>query len=319
MTVSASGDAFWPLIADLGFAIASPAAELPPYAALITHLAERCGATTELWRSEMGTGGEIAWRLLAHSAPGILSVPAPQAPSVAAASAASALRPVAIRQPLQQLALPLLVQGHLLGILSMHAATDGALLSWQKALEGIVPLLALALHADAPVSAAEETVLERVASLASSAHLSEQLERELARARRTFRPCALLVTGIDRFDAFVATVGAATWEQIAQSLTITLRDVCRDGDMVGRHGTDRHLIFLPDSDGAGAALAARRYLSQLYRRPIVVPDHEPFYLDASIGIALFPVDGSTVSELLASASTALATAQQLGGRRAVAA
>jgi diguanylate cyclase (GGDEF)-like protein len=165
----------------------------------------------------------------------------------------------------------------------------------------------------------EEAVVERVTAFARSAHVSEQLERELARARRTFRPCALLMTGVDRFEEFVATVGAATWEQIAQALMITLRDICRDGDMVGRQGTDRHLVFLPDADGAGAALAARRYLSQLYRRPIIVPEHEPFYLDASIGIALFPVDGSTASELLASASTALALAQQLGGRRAVAA
>jgi len=318
MTVSASDDAFWPLIADLGAAITSPVVE-SPYTTLITRLAALCGATTELWRGEAAGSSDAGWQLLAYSAPGALVVPAPKVPAFVANNAAVALRPVAISQPFQQLALPLLVRGHLQGILCLHAAADGPLLARQGALESLAPLIALALYADAPASPTEETVVERVASFASSAHLSEQLERELARARRTFRPCALLLTGVDRFEEFMATVGAATWEQIAQSLMITLRDVCRDGDMVGRHGPDRHLIFLPESDGMGAALAARRYLSQLYRRPVIVPDHEPFYLDASIGIALFPVDGSTVSELLASASTALATARHLGGRRAVAA
>jgi diguanylate cyclase (GGDEF)-like protein len=316
MTVSVNGDAFWPMIADLGAAIALPAAE-PPYAALLTLLADRCGAVAELWRTAAATP-ETGWQLLAHSASVGLTVSAPKSPAAVAGSAAAALRPVAVAQPFPQVALPLLVRGRLQGILYLHAA-DGRLLAWQEALAGLAPLLALSLHADLPAVPAEETMAQRVASLASSAHLSEQLERELARARRTFRPCALLMTGVDRFDEFVARVGASTWEQIAQSLTITLRDVCRDGDMVGRYGLDRHLIFLSESDGAGAALAARRYLSQLYRRPIIIPDHEPFYLDASIGIALFPVDGATVSELLASASTALATAQHLGGRRAVAA
>ncbi len=319
MTVSANSDAFWPLIADLGTTVASPATDLSSYTALIADLAALCGATAELWRSDSAVSADAGWQLLAYSVPGAPISSAPKAPAAAAISAAAALRPVAITQPFQQLALPLLVRGQLQGVLSLHAAADGPLLGWQGALAGFAPLLALALYADAQVRPADELVVARVAALASSAHLGEQLERELARARRTFRPCALLMTGIDRYDEFVATVGATTWGQIAQSLTITLRDVCRDGDMVGRHGIDRHVIFLPESDGAGAALAARRYLSQLYRRPIVVPDHEPFYIDASIGIALFPVDGSTVSELLASASMALATAQQLGGRRAVAA
>lgn len=319
MTVSASGDAFWPLITELGAVIAAPAPEPLPFAALIARVAVLCGASTELWRIGGADSADARWQLLAYSAPGVLSGPAPKVPTVAATSAAVAFRPVTITQPFQQLALPLLVRGQLLGVLSLHAAADGPLLAWHDALGSFAPLLALALHADGPIGPAEETVVGRVAALASSAHLGEQLERELARARRTFRPCALLLTGVDRFEEFVATVGATTWEQIAQSLMITLRDVCRDGDMVGRHGLDRHLIFLPESDGAGATLAARRYLSQLYRRPIIIPDHEPFYLNASIGIALFPVDGSTVSELLASASTALATAQQLGGRRAVAA
>lgn len=318
MTVSASDDAFWSLIAELGAAIASPAGERPPYAALLSRLATLCGATVEVWRIDTTVTPGAGWRLLAHGAPGALVGPAPKAPTAIVGGVVAALRPVAISQPFQQLALPLLVRGRLLGVLCLRAV-DGPLLSRQAALERFAPLLALALHADTPLNAADEAAMERFASLAIGVHLSEQLERELARARRTFRPCALLLTGVDRFEEFVATVGAATWEQIAQSLMITLRDVCRDGDMVGRHGAERHLIFLPEADGAGAALAARRYLSLLYRRPIIVPDHEPFYLDASIGIALFPVDGSTMGELLASAGAALATARYLGGRRAVAA
>lgn len=319
MTVSARGEALWPMLADLGAGFASPTAEPAPYAALVARLAALCGATTELWRSDASGGADTGWQLLAHSAPGALIVPAPKVPAGIARSAADARRPIAGTQPFQELALPLLVRGRVLGVLCLHAAADGTLLTWQDALERLAPLLALALQADAPATPAGETAMQRVASLASGAHLSEQLDRELARARRTFRPCALLLIGIDRFEEFAATVGRATWEQIAQALTIALRDVCRDGDMAGRHGSDRHLIFLPEADGAGAALAARRYLSQLYRRPVVVPDHEPFYLDASIGIAVFPVDGVTVGELLSSASAALAMAQHLGGRRAVAA
>lgn len=320
MTMSASGGALWPVITELGLATALPTVVGPSYGALLARLAALCGATTELWGVDDGdTAPRARWRLLAQGSPDAARGPAPQAPAPSVSSAAALLRPIAAHDSCPQLALPLLVGGRLQGVLSLSAAPAGALLPWQGALEELAPLLALALHAFPPVGSTEETPAECLASFASSAHLGEQLDRELARARRTCRPCVLLLIGIDRFAALAAAVGAATCEQIAQALTILLREVSRDGDMVGRHGPDQQLIFLPDTDGQGAGMAAQRYLAQLYRRPIIVPGHEPFYLDASIGIALFPVDGATASALVESAATALGVAQRLGGRRSVAA
>lgn len=320
MIMSASDEALWPLIAELGAITALPVVDRPNYGALLNRLATLCGATTELWGVGDGGGTPSArWHLLAQGSPVAVVGPTPQTPALVVSSAATALHAIAATDPYPQLALPLIVQGRLHGVLYLRAERDSALLPWQGALARFAPLLALALHAVSPSEGSQETTTDVPLSLVSTTGLSEQLDREVARARRTCRPCALLLIGIDHFAALAEAVGPETCEQIGQALTVILHGVCRNGDMVGRHGLDRQLLFLPDTDGQGAGLAAQRYLAQLYRRPIVVAGHEPLYLDASIGIALFPVDGATASELVESAVAALRLAQRLGGRRTVAA
>ena len=195
-----------------------------------------------------------------------------------------------------------------------------ALVDWQRDLERFVAILGLYLHgAELNEALASGALRDRLTGIANQAQLHDHLEREMARARRARRSFAMLMIALDRFDALATDLGLPLRDRVMQSLAVMLRDACRDGDIIGRYGTDRFLILLPDSNGQGAQTAAQRYLRHFYRRPVNLSEGNALYLDISIGISLFPVDGLVLGELVENATTALREAQRLGGNRAVAA
>jgi diguanylate cyclase (GGDEF)-like protein len=325
MSVEIRGEALWSLVAELGAATSFATEKLPLLRATLRRLAILCEATVELWRAGNSDDPlDQGWQLLAgEQAAGRGAVTASLTPPLddTVLSAALCLQTIAVAAPVPALTLPVVACQRLQGVLLLRAQhPTAATLAWRTPLEAFTPILGLFLHAlDLDAALIAETAFDRLAGIASKARLGDQLERELARARRARQSFSLMMVGLDRYDALGLEIGAAPRDRIAQMLAILLRDTCRDCDAIGRYGPDRFLILLPDSSGQGAQIAANRHLEQLYRRPIVLPDHEPFYLDVSIGIALFPVDGRTPGELIESANTALVAAQRLGGRRAVAA
>jgi diguanylate cyclase (GGDEF)-like protein len=325
MDAGERGEELWPLVAELSAATARATGKMPVIRSTLRHLAILCEASVELWRAGEGDDPlDQGWHLLAgEMASGSGAVTASLTPPLddTVLSAALCLQTIAVTEPLPALTLPLVACHRLQGVLLVRAQqAAAATLDWRNPLEAFTPVLGLFLHAlDLDAALVSEPAFDRLAGVASAARLSDQLDRELARARRTRQSFTLLMVGLDRYDALGLELGAAQRDRIAQLLAVMLRDACRDSDVIGRYAPDRFLILLPDTNSQGAQIVASRQLEHLYRRPIILPGHEPFYLDVSIGIALFPVDGLTHAEMIESANNALVAARRLGGRRAVAA
>jgi diguanylate cyclase (GGDEF)-like protein len=129
--------------------------------------------------------------------------------------------------------------------------------------------------------------------------LSERLPYEIARHRRTERQLALLVLDLDGFkevnDRLGHTAGDQLLAEVAQALIATVRT----GDTVIRHGGDEFCILAPETDAEHAqGLAARIREALAGVSGVEVP------VSASIGAAVFPADGATAEELLATADIA---------------
>src|SRR6185369_3210470 len=95
-------------------------------------------------------------------------------------------------------------------------------------------------------------------------------------------------------------------------------DLVRAGDVLARLGGDEFLLLMRCA-GAGVAeeaarLAAERIAAAL-ERPFDVADAE-FHVGASIGVALFPEDGTDAAALLKRADAALHQAKRTGGATA---
>ncbi|HEY8600057.1 MAG TPA: GGDEF domain-containing protein [Thermomicrobiales bacterium] len=317
--------ALWPIVAELGRAASSSTEKLPLLRAVLARLATICEGSVELWHIGGGSASQDdGWRLLVAERSASLEVPlALLAPPLddTIRNAALSRRTIVVAEPVPALAIPFNVGERVQGVLLIRATSlSSALFDWREPLEQFTPLLGLAiaaldLHRVPPALAPADppTVPLR------QSPIGEQLEQELARARRNRRAFAVLMISLDRYPDPIGIVGSDLRERVLRQLETVLRETCRNSDVVGRYDRDRLLFLLPDSSAQGAAHVTQRQLDYLYSRPLRLPGYDPLYLDVSIGIALFPVDGLTASELIENAANALATAQLLGGRRAVAA
>lgn len=215
---------------------------------------------------------------------------------------------------------PLIVRGQQYGLITARGGPAGAPRADAGAiLQQVAPLLALFVRSLLPeLGLASATIVNARESSTGRERLKEALQLELARARRARAGCAVLLSGVDRIDDLTAALGPEAGDMAISAFAELLRQTCRDTDVIGRLEDGRFAIILAGSDSRGAQLAATRLLGEIHARGANL-SAAPGPLSASIGIALFPVDGFSADELLESASAALSEAKRLGGNQVAAA
>ena len=139
----------------------------------------------------------------------------------------------------------------------------------------------------------------------------EEFGRELARAERHGHRLALLFIDLDGFSQVNDTLGHAAGDQVLVLAADRLRSCVRRSDLLARLAGDEFTVVLPDlRDVADAATVARHVietLSQPYRI-----GHGDTFIAASVGIAVYPGDGTGATELLQHADMAMYRAKQQG-------
>ncbi|MCT7298232.1 EAL domain-containing protein [Ralstonia sp. CHL-2022] len=141
------------------------------------------------------------------------------------------------------------------------------------------------------------------------------LESAIESARDESRELALFFLDLDRFKSVNDTAGHACGDTLLQSAAARLTDCIGPGDMIARLGGDEFVILIDQRvEGKRIALLAERLL-QAMREPFDTVNGR-YYLGVSIGVALYPHDGISGSDLLRSADAAMYRAKQNGRNRA---
>jgi len=140
------------------------------------------------------------------------------------------------------------------------------------------------------------------------------LAQELAKAQRSKTMTAILFIDLDRFKQANDTHGHAFGDRLLIQAANRIRNNVREDDVVARIGGDEFTVILPNLTAAReAASAARKLIQSLSRRFEI--DGQTIYTGASVGIAMYPDDGSLGSELLKMADTAMYRAKSAGRSR----
>jgi diguanylate cyclase (GGDEF)-like protein len=135
--------------------------------------------------------------------------------------------------------------------------------------------------------------------LANHRRLFEILDSELQRSQRTGRSFALLLFDLDGLKKINDRYGHLTGSRAIKRLAIALRSSSRAIDTPARYGGDEFALVLPESAVNEAKQAAVRICEQLAN------DGEQPPVSVSVGLAVYPPDGTSIEKLLASADRAL--------------
>ena len=143
--------------------------------------------------------------------------------------------------------------------------------------------------------------------------LQDRLEQALTQARRHQCQVALLYLDLDNFKTVNDSLGHAAGDNLLKAVARRLGEAVREIDTVSRQGGDEFLIVLGEIGGAeDAAQVARKILASL-AQPVQINGVE-VVTSCSIGIALYPQDGSSFAELSQHADTAMYQAKESGRR-----
>lgn len=140
--------------------------------------------------------------------------------------------------------------------------------------------------------------------------LDERLTAAVARAAADQTPVAVLFIDIDRFKSINDTIAHAAGDHVLRELAARLEGTIRADALVARPGGDEFTVVFEGSEEDALALADR--LRMILAEPIAY-HAVALRVSGSIGLALYPRDGVTPSELLRSADAAMYAAKARGG------
>ncbi len=216
--------------------------------------------------------------------------------------------------PRAVLAVPILREHHLLGLVTAVDPEEGAFSD-----EDVEALSALALQAGVAIENARlhrvverQAVTDSLTGLANRRQFYEVLGREYERAQRFGQPVSLILLDIDDFKLINDSRGHLAGDAVLHSVAATLAEVIREIDLAARYGGEEFAVLLPQTGPEGAANLAERLRSEIAARSIRFGTEEIAGVTASFGVAAGPVNEQTQIDLIASADAALYQAKREG-------
>jgi diguanylate cyclase (GGDEF)-like protein/PAS domain S-box-containing protein len=198
------------------------------------------------------------------------------------------------------------------GILMLGSLRDAAFdaedLSFAEAIAHVLSTAVRRHHAQTRLAYMAE--FDTLTGLPNRNLLQDRLNQSVAQARRRQWQGAVLFIDLDRFKLINDTLGHHVGDRLIAEVGRRIRECLRAGDTVGRVSGDEFGVVLTDlAQADDAALVAQKILDGLLR-PFDLGGNEA-YVTASIGISVFPADGSDAETLLKNADMAMYRAKEL--------
>ena len=189
-------------------------------------------------------------------------------------------------------------------------------------------LFAIVRRADGVISAQSEEV--RVAHEAMLRHqalhdtltglpnresFSERLDGMIKTAKRARKKCAVLYLGLDGFKDINDSLGHVAGDRLLKDVGKRLQECPREADITARIGGDVFAVALSQISGDRGVErivnAAERIRDAVSNRTFAIDAHN-LAVTTSIGVAIYPDDGTDVVELIKSADATLYHAKKMG-------
>jgi diguanylate cyclase (GGDEF)-like protein len=152
---------------------------------------------------------------------------------------------------------------------------------------------------------------DRLTGLPNRWRATSHIQELIAQRGPAGRMAALILFDLDGFQDVNDTIGHDGGDEVLIEVAGRLRELVSERDLVARLGGDEFLLFLDDPDDEQTVMSLARQIPRMLMRPITARSHQ-LHLGASLGIALYPRDGSDAPTLFRHADIALSRAKMAG-------
>lgn len=223
--------------------------------------------------------------------------------------------------PLDKLIVPLRSADELLGFVQVKLPDDGK----APTLEKVRNLEVFATQAVRTLESARQydeirrlTTIDALTPAYNHRHFQDALVKEIQRHERAKRAFAVAMIDIDDFKSINDTNGHPVGDEILKGLVEILMTNVREIDLVARYGGEEFALIFPETPITRAYEVADRLRQLVADRVFQFPNvSKELRIAISIGIAAFPDDGMTNSDLISRADAALYHAKKAGKNRCV--
>ncbi|HET7546988.1 MAG TPA: EAL domain-containing protein, partial [Usitatibacter sp.] len=165
---------------------------------------------------------------------------------------------------------------------------------------------------------ARQANFDTLTGLANRNLLRDRLQQAIVRARRDSATLAVLFLDVDHFKMVNDSLGHTVGDEMLRIVAGRLASCVRESDTVARLGGDEFVILLVTRSGDGSAevdvnSVVEKILARL-GEPVTLGERE-VRPAASIGVSIYPQDGSDADTLLRNADAAMYRAKELGRGR----
>ena len=141
--------------------------------------------------------------------------------------------------------------------------------------------------------------------------LEDRLRQAIAQANRRCGRVALLFIDLDHFKNINDALGHHIGDGLLQAVARRMERCLREGDSVARLGGDEFVVCISDMSQTCDAAAVAQKIQEELSRPFAIEGNS-LLVGCSIGIALYPLDGTDVEELMKAADAAMYEAKNKG-------
>lgn len=146
---------------------------------------------------------------------------------------------------------------------------------------------------------------DTLTGLPNRALFGDRMEIALASARRDNARLALLFIDLDRFKPINDTLGHAAGDLILKEISDRIRAHIRESDTAARIGGDEFVVLLRNVSHPDDALSVANKIRDAAALPFIFDGQPPITLSVSIGIALYPDNGTDMLALAKHADKAM--------------
>jgi len=160
-----------------------------------------------------------------------------------------------------------------------------------------------------------QSIHDHLTGLYNRRYMIDTLEFEARRAKRHNTTLGIIMVDVDHFKTFNDTFGHEVGDIVLRELGSFLRNNIRQEDIACRYGGEEFILILPSTSLENSRLRAESLRQKIEKNLTINHMKKIHSITVSLGVALFPLHGSTIEETLNVADSALYQAKTNGRNR----